>query len=102
MAGIFPRPLFKLVQDRRTAQTRGSDRLPRDALATLLSGKGPAHGAFTRYFFDNRLKGDLTHATKKVIVDVDPRAALIDLYVEDLTGSSIQEWKDLARCRESG
>ena len=76
--------------------------LLRDALTTLLlSGDGPAHGAFTRHFMGNRLKGDLTQATKKAIVHIDPRAALIDLYVEDLAGSSIQGWKDLARCRDA-
>jgi hypothetical protein len=76
--------------------------LLRDALATLLlSGDGPAHGAFTRHFMGNRLRGDLTQATKKAIVDIDPRAALIDLYVQDLTGSSIQGWKDLAQCRDA-
>jgi hypothetical protein len=33
--------------------------LLRDALTTLLlSGDGPAHGAFTRHFMGNRLKGD--------------------------------------------
>jgi hypothetical protein len=71
------------------------------ALVTLLSGAGPAHGAFTKHFMDNRLKSDLTQATKKAVVDIDPRAALIDLYVQDLTGSSIQAWKDLARCRDA-
>ncbi len=76
--------------------------LLRDALATLLQdGNGPAHGAFTKHFMDNRLKGDLTQATKKAIVDIDPRTALIDLYVQDLTGSSIQAWKDLTRCRDA-
>jgi hypothetical protein len=76
--------------------------LLRDALAALLQdGNGPAHNAFTKHFMDNRLKGDLTTPTKKAIVDIDPRAALIDLYVQDLTGSSIQGWKDLARCRDA-
>lgn len=75
--------------------------LLRDALATLLQdGTGSAHSAFTKHFMDNRLKGDLTQATKKAIVGIDPRTALIDLYVQDLTGSSIQGWKDLARCRD--
>jgi hypothetical protein len=76
--------------------------LLRDALAALLKdGNGPAHSAFTRHFMENRLKGDLTTPTKKAIVDIDPRTALIDLYVQDLTGSSIQGWKDLARCRDA-
>ena len=75
--------------------------LLRDALATLLSGDGPAHSAFTKHFMGNRLKGNLAQPTKKAIVDIDPRAALIDLYVQDLTGSSIQGWKDLSRCRDA-
>lgn len=75
--------------------------LLRDALATLLREDGPAHGEFKRHFFAHRLKGDLTQATKKAVVDIDPRSALIDLYVEDLTGSSIQGWKDLSRCRDA-
>ena len=73
-----------------------------DPLATLLQdGNGPAHSAFTKHFMDNRLKGDLTKPRKKAIVDIDPRTDLIDLYVQDLTGSSIQGWKDLARCRDA-
>lgn len=76
--------------------------LLRDALAILLlSGDGPAHGAFIKHFMGIRLKGDLTQTTKKAIVDIDPRAALIDLYVQDLTGPSIQTEKDLARCRDA-
>lgn len=75
--------------------------LLRDALATLLGEDGPAHKAFTKHFFDVRLKGDLSAVTKKAIVDIDPRAALTDLYVEDLTGASIQSWKDLSRCRDA-
>jgi hypothetical protein len=75
--------------------------LLRDALPTLLSVEGLAHGAFTRHFYDTRLKGDLSSATKKAVVDLDPRSALIDLYVEDLAGSSIQGWRDLARCRDA-
>ncbi|WP_255308231.1 hypothetical protein [Streptomyces marincola] len=75
--------------------------LLRDALGTLLSQDGPAHGAFTRHFFTHRLGGELTRPTKKAVVALDPRAALIDLYVEDLTGASVQGWKQLARCRDA-
>ena len=76
--------------------------LLRDALATLLQdGDGPAHSAFTKHFMASRLKGDLTQATKRAIVHIDPRAALIDLYVQDLTGPSVQGWKDLAKCRDA-
>lgn len=73
--------------------------LLRDSLPTLLLTEGLAHGAFIKHFMGDRLKGELTQATKKAIVDIDPRAALIELYVEDLTGSSIQGSKDLSRCR---
>lgn len=72
-----------------------------DALPTLLSEEGPAHGAFTRHFFANRLKGEMSNATKKAIVDINPRSSLIDLYVEDLTGRSIQGWKDMGNCRDA-
>lgn len=50
---------------------------------------------------ESRLKGVLTQTTKKAIVGIDPRTALIDLYVQDITGSSIQGWKDLAKCRDA-
>ncbi len=75
--------------------------LLRDALATLLTTDGPAHGAFTRHFYDQRLSGSLTNATKKAVVSLDPRAALIDLYVQDLTGPSIQSWKELRAVRSA-
>lgn len=64
--------------------------LLRDSLHTLLSTTGDAHGAFVAHFMANRLTGDMTKATKQAIVNIDPRSALIDLYVEDLAGSSIQ------------
>ncbi|MFJ4966051.1 hypothetical protein ACIP6P_27000 [Streptomyces sp. NPDC088729] len=75
--------------------------LLRDALATLLQTDGPAHGAFTKHFHDQRLVGNLTRATKSAVVALDPRAALIDLYVTDLTGSSIQGWKELKAVRDA-
>ncbi|MER0442994.1 hypothetical protein ABR738_00130 [Streptomyces sp. Edi4] len=78
--------------------------LLRDALQTLLQTDGPAHGAFIRHFMrkdGGRLAGELSSATKKAIVDIDPRSALIDLYVADLTGSSIQGSKELANCRSA-
>ncbi|GGN40956.1 hypothetical protein [Streptomyces fuscichromogenes] len=69
--------------------------LLRDSLPTLLATPGDAH------FLANRLTGELTKATKTAVTDIDPRSALIDLYVEDLTGSSIQGAKDLTRCRNA-
>ncbi|MFE6946536.1 hypothetical protein [Streptomyces chartreusis] len=75
--------------------------LLRDSLPILLSTVGDAHGSFVSHFMSNRLAGDLTSATKTAVVDIDPRAALIDLYVEDLTGRSIQGGADLIRCRNA-
>lgn len=76
--------------------------LLRSSLAVLLRQDGAAHGAFVKHFQEGeRLRGDLTKATKNAIVALDPRAALIDLYVTDLTGSSIQGWRDLRGCRDA-
>ncbi|MFC8570821.1 hypothetical protein ACFUIW_34195 [Streptomyces sp. NPDC057245] len=75
--------------------------LLRDSLPTLLSTAGDAHGAFVAHFMANRLGSDMTKATKQAVVDIDPRTALIDLYVQDLTGSSIQGGTDLVRCRNA-
>ncbi|MER5302153.1 hypothetical protein ABT039_22220 [Streptomyces lasiicapitis] len=75
--------------------------LLRDSLSTLLRTGGPAHGAFTRHFIDNRLKTAPSEATKRAVVALDPRGALIDLYVNDLTGSSIQCAGDLEDCRDA-
>jgi hypothetical protein len=74
-------------------------RLLRDVLPVLLAAQSPAAGAFTRYLFENRLKGELTRATKSAIVDMDPRGRLIDLYVADLT-ASLQDWTDLRKVRD--
>ncbi|MGY4974207.1 hypothetical protein ACWGCC_34210 [Streptomyces nigrescens] len=68
---------------------------------SLLLAEGPAHGAFVSHFMSERLKDKVTEATKKAVVDIDPRAALIDLYVKDLTDSSIQGSEDLAKCRNA-
>ncbi|MFD5878478.1 hypothetical protein [Streptomyces yangpuensis] len=76
--------------------------LLKDALPTLLRIDGPAHNAFVAHFMKERFKDNkVTQATKKAVVAFDPRTALIDLYVEDLTGPSIQGAKDLARCRDA-
>ncbi|MFJ9590698.1 hypothetical protein [Streptomyces acidicola] len=75
--------------------------LLRDALHTLLLADGSAHGAFIKHFRDGRLQGELTEATKRAVVDIDPRSALIDLYVNDLAGSSVQGAEDLAKCRNA-
>lgn len=50
---------------------------------------------------EQRLLGNLTGATKSAVVALDPRTALIDLYVTDLTGSSIQGWKELKAVRDA-
>ncbi|MCF1592382.1 hypothetical protein [Streptomyces muensis] len=75
--------------------------LLRDSLYTLLQEPGDPHGAFVSALMSNRLSGELTKATKQAVVDIDPRSALIDLYVQDLTGSSIQGAADLIRCRNA-
>lgn len=75
--------------------------LLRDALGSLLRTEGRAHNAFKSHFMAERLSNQLTRATKKAVVDIDPRASLIDLYVQDLAGSSIQGSKDLTRCRDA-
>ncbi|MFZ3475383.1 hypothetical protein ACODT3_42240 [Streptomyces sp. 4.24] len=76
--------------------------LLKHALPTLLAAEGPAHSAFVGHFMTERFKENkVTEATKKAVVAFDPRAALVDLYVEDLTGPSIQGAKDLARCRDA-
>ncbi|MFG3336982.1 hypothetical protein ACGFZZ_33810 [Streptomyces tendae] len=73
-----------------------------DALPTLLAAPGPAHSAFTGHYMKERFKDNkVSEATKKAVVAFDPRTALIELYVGDLTGPSIQGAKDLARCRDA-
>jgi hypothetical protein len=72
-----------------------------DALGTLLAVDGRAHGAFKGYLYRNRLAGNLSETTKAAVTSVDPREALIELYVRDLTGTSIQSWKDLMRVRDA-
>jgi hypothetical protein len=72
-----------------------------DALETLLAVDGAAHGAFKKHLYSSRLSGELTKATKTAVTAVNPRAALIELYVQDLTGTSIQSWQDLSRVRDA-
>ncbi|MFF1613530.1 hypothetical protein ACFVYA_37675 [Amycolatopsis sp. NPDC058278] len=76
-------------------------RLLRDALPTLIRAGGSPHGKFTGYLHENRLKGELTKATKIAITDPDPRTRLIELYVADLAGSSLQSWEDLKSVRDA-
>ncbi|WP_329324597.1 hypothetical protein [Streptomyces luteogriseus] len=73
-----------------------------DSLPTLLLSQGSAHNTFVAHYMKERFKDNkVTEATKKAVVSFDPRAALIELYVSDLTGPSIQSAKDLARCRDA-
>ncbi|PZT71481.1 hypothetical protein [Streptomyces sp. AC1-42T] len=73
-----------------------------DALPTLLRTQGDPHKAFMTHFMTTRFKDNkVTDATKKAVIAFDPRAALIGLYVQDLTGPSIQGAKDLKRCRDA-
>ncbi|GAA3556205.1 hypothetical protein [Kribbella ginsengisoli] len=76
-------------------------RLLRDALPDLIHAGGAADGKFTGYMHEHRLRGELTKATKSAITSADPRARLIDLYVEDLAGSSLQSWQDLQSVRDA-
>ncbi|MBB3662610.1 hypothetical protein FB384_001514 [Prauserella sediminis] len=75
-------------------------RLLRDALPTLIRAGGQADGKFKGDLVQNRLKGELSKATKEAITDPDPRTRLIELYVLDLTGASLQSPKDLMRVRD--
>ncbi|MFB4303852.1 hypothetical protein [Actinomadura sp. NTSP31] len=75
--------------------------LLRDTLPTLLAVDGAAHNAFVGHFYDKRLQSAPTQATKQAIVALDPRAALIELYVADLTAASIQGAKDLIAVRKA-
>ncbi|MBO0871764.1 MAG: hypothetical protein J2P19_00065 [Pseudonocardia sp.] len=75
--------------------------LLRDSLTTLLRTDGRAHGVFTRHLYGERLNGSVTEATKKAVVALDARGALIDLYVADITGASVQGWKDLKKVRDA-
>ncbi|GAB2554178.1 hypothetical protein [Kribbella endophytica] len=76
-------------------------RLLRDVLPVLIKAGGPANGKFIGYLHESRLQGNLTKATKNAITADDPRAQLIDLYVEDLAGSSLQSWTDLQAVRNA-
>lgn len=75
--------------------------LLRYSLPTLLAVEGPAHGAFIGHFHNERLRGELSKPTKDAIVALDPRTALIELYVTDLTGPSIGGAEDLIKVRKA-
>lgn len=76
-------------------------RLLRDALPTLFQTGSTARGKFVGSLHEHRLKGGLTNATKTAIADDDPCTRLIELYVEDLAGSSLQNSEDLKRVRDA-
>lgn len=77
-------------------------RLLRDALPVLISGgTADAAGRFTGYLHTERLRGELSKATKDAITSADPRGQLIDLYVSHLAGSSLQSWTDLKKVRDA-
>ncbi len=76
-------------------------RLLRDALPGLIEGGGQAQGRFKGRTIETRLTGNLTKETKAAITDTDPRTRLIELYVEDLAGSSLQGHTDLIRVRDA-
>lgn len=76
-------------------------RLLRDALPALIEGGGKPQGEFKGHVITTRLAGTLSRETKNAITDLDPRTRLIDLYVEDLAGSSLQGHTDLIRVRDA-
>lgn len=76
-------------------------RLLRDALPILISAGTEAAGRFTGYLQTERLRGELSKATKDAITSADPRGQLIDFYVNHLAGSSLQSWTDLKKVRDA-
>lgn len=75
-------------------------RLLRDVLPVLVPIDGtPARGAYIKHLLENRLKGEVSRATKEAITAIEPLERLIDLYVADLTGASLQRWQDLQKIR---
>ncbi|WP_216209768.1 hypothetical protein [Amycolatopsis aidingensis] len=76
-------------------------RLLRDALPALIEGGGKPQGRFKGHIIETRLIGNPAKETKAAITDPDPRTRLIELYVEDLAGSSLQGYTDLIRVRDA-
>ncbi|MFJ1551895.1 hypothetical protein [Streptomyces sp. NPDC088246] len=75
-------------------------RLLKDALPTLINGNSAAEGKF-KQFINEQLNEKASKAFRAAVIDPDPRTKLIDIYVEALTGSSLQGHKDLQRVRNA-
>lgn len=75
-------------------------RLLRDALPALVNGNHDAEGKF-KAFLHGKLSDKVSNPLRAAITNVDPRAKLIDLYVDTLTGSSLQGHKDLQKVRDA-
>ncbi|MET7903379.1 hypothetical protein ABZS86_18690 [Streptomyces sp. NPDC005355] len=75
-------------------------RLLKDALPTLVNGNNAADGKF-KQFINDQLNEKASKPFRAALVDLDPRVKLIDIYVETLTGSSLQGHKDLQKVRDA-
>lgn len=75
-------------------------RLLRDALPTLVEGNKDAEGKF-KHFVNDQLNSKVSRQIRTALTDSDPRARLIEFYVESITGSSLQQDSDLRRVRNS-
>ncbi|MFF6835784.1 hypothetical protein ACFY84_28665 [Streptomyces sp. NPDC012438] len=76
-------------------------RLLRDALPTLVNGNSAAEGKF-KHFVNEQLNIDkASRAFRAAVIDPDPRNRLIDMYIDSLTGSSLQGHKDLQKVRDA-
>lgn len=75
-------------------------RLLRDALPALINGNPAAEGKF-KHFLHNQMNGKVGDRFKVAVVDPSPRTRLIEVYVETLTGSSLQGHKDLQNVRDA-
>lgn len=75
-------------------------RLLRDALPTLVNGNSAAEGRFNK-FIHEQLNDKASKSVRDAVLDPQPRAKLIDVYVESLTGSSLQSPRDLQKVRDA-
>ncbi|GAA2779344.1 hypothetical protein GCM10010505_04860 [Kitasatospora aburaviensis] len=75
-------------------------RLLKDALPTLVNGNSAAEGKF-KQFINEQLNEKASKAFRAAVIDPDPRTKLIDIYVEALTGSSLQGHRDLQKVRNA-
>ncbi|MFF4588020.1 hypothetical protein [Streptomyces sp. NPDC001388] len=76
-------------------------RLLRDALPTLVNGNSAAEGKFKLFVNEQLNTEKASKGFRAAVIDPDPRTRLIDMYVESLTGSSLQGHKDLQKVRDA-